>query len=762
MRFSSFMVRVATLSLLCSCPVMAASHSVIPLPEHVSEWPSPTVSLRWVDSLAVSGVSTDGTLKTQWLKRGARGFAPSTYGPGLPLASLPSFSGANTYRLLGSHADLNSLYHLTAGLSCSGEGSACPATAYVLSTHTDQGLLHNAKTKTPVVEIPSEPGCGSTPSLWPWDQGVAIFDGCAHLYYFDATLSIKSTQTLPASFHGDAWKLFRTPSYDLTDPSAAKPVPSTVFAGRLSQGQWQRFRLLSDKMEPEWLSPLPVDASVKRCDWFSVSPSRIVCQGEDDSLFVVEEGSSVTQTLSDSVSPQDPEGRSLHTHGWAAFAQKAHAFILRAQTITDPQPQPTDPAAPPVPPVLSEGLRVSNLRVADGARYQVFVHEAEGKDLPFAVVLPYRRDPAHYYAVALLKQSGKYWLSVQDHITQDQSPRWIQSVGAIMGSGTEQELPLLYDDDNHLPDEIVLNLGSAPSWAQLSESSPRKLLLSPEHADAGVFRWQLSIAQTNDLNKKTDLDAEIRVLLSPYQITLFEAELFKKIGVDKPVALPSLLKALGGRLRLLENDPLIFQLALEGRTLDEVNIDIQNVPPFLQWDPQNAQLRGTPDQIDVNRYPDMIVRTQDRYAPIDPETGEPVWDTIAFPMEVLQIDDPVTIISEPPLKAQVDLKYVYALKTRDEETEQSAMNIRLGSAPSWLTFDNATDTLTGTPSVRDVGTHRVQLMISDGGGHVVVHSFDVAVENPEQLKESGGAGIGVTGWLLLTLAGWRHIRRKSM
>lgn len=762
MRFPVITGGAAALALLFSYSSMATSHSVVVLPEHVSGWNSPTLSLRWVDSLAVSGITEDGSLKTQWMKRGGRGFSPSSSGEGLSLKSLPSFSDSNTYRLLGSHADLNSVYHLTEGLLCPDGSANCVHSVYVLSTHTDQGLLHETKTKTPVIELPASVGCESVPSLWPWDQGVIVFDGCSALYHFDAKLSMKSTQKLPVSFSGERWNMARTPSYNLADPAGAKPVASTVFAGRLSEGEWQQFRLIGDKVEPEWLTPFPVGASMKRCEWLSVSPVRVVCEDSDAELFVVDSSTQVTQPLRDSLSPTDPKERLLSTRSWTAVSQGQNAFVLRAQTITDPQPQPTDPAAPPIPPIITEGIRSSNLRVHDGARYQVFSHQGEKKDLPFDIISAYQRDPGHYYAAALLRQSERFSLSIQDHMTQDQDPRWLQSVGVVMRSGSEQELSLLYDDDNHLPEELVLNTEFLPSWAQLSDDFPKKLRIFPSHADTGMFNWLLSISQPDDLSKKSELKTDIKVLLSPYQLTLFEPELFKKMGIDAPVGLSPLLDAAGGRLRVLENDPLVFQLGLEGRVKEDVKIIVENAPPFLQWDPEGAQLKGVPDQIHVGRHSAMTIRMQDRYAQIDPQTGEPIWETVSFPLEVLQVDDPLKIVSTPPTKAQVNVPYLYEIKISDEETAQQGMDIRLGSAPSWLVLDAQTDTLSGTPSVRDVGVHRVQLMIADDGGHVVVHSFDVSVENPEQLKESGGAGLGMAGWLLLGFAMWRRRTPKSL
>ena len=53
-----------------------------------------------------------------------------------------------------------------------------------------------------------------------------------------------------------------------------------------------------------------------------------------------------------------------------------------------------------------------------------------------------------------------------------------------------------------------------------------------------------------------------------------------------------------------------------------------------------------------------------------------------------------------------------------------------GMLPSWLTFDPATRTFTGTPTAADVGTVSVKVTASDGNGDSVSDTFDIVVSLP--------------------------------
>jgi Ca2+-binding RTX toxin-like protein len=59
-----------------------------------------------------------------------------------------------------------------------------------------------------------------------------------------------------------------------------------------------------------------------------------------------------------------------------------------------------------------------------------------------------------------------------------------------------------------------------------------------------------------------------------------------------------------------------------------------------------------------------------------------------------------------------------------------------GSAlPSWLSFDAATGTFSGTPTNGDVGTVSVRVTALDGGGASVSDTFDIAVANTNDAPE---------------------------
>ncbi|WP_152600142.1 putative Ig domain-containing protein, partial [Cellvibrio mixtus] len=52
-----------------------------------------------------------------------------------------------------------------------------------------------------------------------------------------------------------------------------------------------------------------------------------------------------------------------------------------------------------------------------------------------------------------------------------------------------------------------------------------------------------------------------------------------------------------------------------------------------------------------------------------------------------------------------------------------------GSLPSWLSFNAATRTFSGTPANGDVGTISIDVIADDGNGGTVTDTFDIVIAN---------------------------------
>lgn len=114
----------------------------------------------------------------------------------------------------------------------------------------------------------------------------------------------------------------------------------------------------------------------------------------------------------------------------------------------------------------------------------------------------------------------------------------------------------------------------------------------------------------------------------------------------------------------------------------------------------------------------------------------------------------ITSISDLFIVAGKD--YRYQLLASDPEGDVLTLStIRM---PVWLEFNRESGLLTGTPTSSDIGSHRVELEISDGSNRiaqgftlVVLRSDEVAVT--DVTSSSGGGGIELW-WILLLSCFW--------
>lgn len=86
-------------------------------------------------------------------------------------------------------------------------------------------------------------------------------------------------------------------------------------------------------------------------------------------------------------------------------------------------------------------------------------------------------------------------------------------------------------------------------------------------------------------------------------------------------------------------------------------------------------------------------------------------------------------VSTPVIEATADQAYLYSIQTNDGEGTSNLV-ITCPVKPSWLTFadaGNGVASLTGTPLSANLGSHSVQLQVSDGTAPAVSQSFSITV-----------------------------------
>jgi len=148
-------------------------------------------------------------------------------------------------------------------------------------------------------------------------------------------------------------------------------------------------------------------------------------------------------------------------------------------------------------------------------------------------------------------------------------------------------------------------------------------------------------------------------------------------------------------------------------------------------------------------------------------------------VDVIQVNDPPVIITAPLTNAMEDAAYSVDLNATDIDSPQSGLRWNIQTNAKWLTIDNMTGVLNGTPDNGDVGTFDVNISVKDPDGASDFRNFILVVKNTpptisteNQLTaiqdqpysvdySSDDEGQGSSAWHLATDAGWLRINAST-
>lgn len=163
----------------------------------------------------------------------------------------------------------------------------------------------------------------------------------------------------------------------------------------------------------------------------------------------------------------------------------------------------------------------------------------------------------------------------------------------------------------------------------------------------------------------------------------------------------------------------------------------QTKPAEADWlSFSTGTLSGTPTNDDVgNTVQNIVITVQD---------SQSVASALApFNIEVRNVNNPPTISGTPPTTVDQDDTYTFPITLNDVDNAVEELSVTFttgldnsGALPTWLTFNDETDTLGGTPTNADVGTiENIVATVSDGSAQASLPGFNLTVNNLNDLPE---------------------------
>ncbi|MBU75732.1 MAG: hypothetical protein CMK63_01925 [Pseudoalteromonadaceae bacterium] len=157
---------------------------------------------------------------------------------------------------------------------------------------------------------------------------------------------------------------------------------------------------------------------------------------------------------------------------------------------------------------------------------------------------------------------------------------------------------------------------------------------------------------------------------------------------------------------------------------DTLTYTATTLPSWLNLNSSTGLISGTPSNDDVGTHSVNLTATDSAKA----------FDSQIFTITVENVNDAPVISSTPITIATEDELYRYIVSATDEDADDSLSYTALGM-PSWLTFDDTTLTLSGTPTNDDVGTYNITLVVTDASKEEARQIFTLTVTNVNDVPD---------------------------
>ncbi|PCK07792.1 MAG: hypothetical protein COA42_12470 [Alteromonadaceae bacterium] len=138
---------------------------------------------------------------------------------------------------------------------------------------------------------------------------------------------------------------------------------------------------------------------------------------------------------------------------------------------------------------------------------------------------------------------------------------------------------------------------------------------------------------------------------------------------------------------------------------DNITFSVSNKPAWASLDITTGALTGTPTNSDVGIASEIVITASDDAGGIS--------NLPAFSITVTNVNDAPEISGAPTTTANEGEAYSFTPTVNDVDSNDSQI-FTIVNRPVWASFDNATGTLTGTPSETDIGVHGgILISVSD-------------------------------------------------
>lgn len=167
-----------------------------------------------------------------------------------------------------------------------------------------------------------------------------------------------------------------------------------------------------------------------------------------------------------------------------------------------------------------------------------------------------------------------------------------------------------------------------------------------------------------------------------------------------------------------QNELYEYQVTVDDPDVgDKHTFTLEVAPHWLSVNDSTGLISGTPGQEEVGDTT-VTIKVTDSGGESDSQT---------YDLTVIDVNDPPEITSIPDSIATQDSLYQYQVVATD--LDEDILTYSLTVKPAWLSIDENTGLISGTPTNADVGDHPVTVMVDDNKDSTDTQSYTLRVIN---------------------------------
>jgi hypothetical protein len=280
------------------------------------------------------------------------------------------------------------------------------------------------------------------------------------------------------------------------------------------------------------------------------------------------------------------------------------------------------------------------------------------------------------------------------------------SISGVPDSGATENFaysftPVASDPDG---DTLTYSIENRPSWASFDTASGT-LQGTPSIGDAGSYN-NITI---------TVSDGSLSEVLGPFDILVSDSNRSPTIS-GTPVTSAT------------EQSVYSFTPTASDADGDALTFSVSNMPSWATFNTATGNLSGTPGYADAGTYSNILISVSD---------GSVNASLSPFAITVADLNRAPTISGSASTSVAEGASYSFTPAASDPDG--NSLSFSIANQPAWASFNDATGTLSGSPTYTSAGSYdNIVITVSDGVDSASLGAFSILVSDVNQAPTIGG------------------------